>query len=110
MLTANNPQIFEVRMTTGNEHKPPYTIIGDKRYPTPRQTIRSEHLLQEETWKAWRHTGGKWFFEFQASRQGGGTDRYEISEAEFVGLKSGDLKFDDLIRLTDFDPSRLPLK
>jgi hypothetical protein len=84
--------------------------IGDKYYPQGRPIVHTDKLWQEKTWEVRQSNDGRCFFEFLAARHGGGTDTYQITADEFECVKDGRLGFDDLIRLTDHDPSRSPLK
>ena len=97
-------------MSAKNEFEPNILKIGEKYYPKGRPIIHTENLWQEKSWEVRQNTDGKCFFEFLASRQGGGTDTYEITKDEFENVKTGNLTFDELIALTDFNPTRPPVK
>lgn len=88
----------------------PYLIkVGNTHYPKGRPVIHADTLWQEKTWAAYISKDGRCYFEFLAARHGGGTDTYEISNDEFNKIKSGELTYDDLIRLTDQSSTRKPV-
>ena len=97
-------------MATENKFGPYITKIGKKYYPQGRPIIHTEKLWQEKNWEVRQETDGKCFFEFLVARHGGGTDTYEITEDEFDNVKNGILTFENLIKLTDHNPTREPLK
>ncbi|KZK78981.1 hypothetical protein PsAD46_04460 [Pseudovibrio sp. Ad46] len=90
-------------------NSPYLTKVGDTYYPKGRPIIHSDTLWQEKTWEAYMMEDGRCYFGFLVSRQGGGTDIYEISVDEFNGIKAGKLTYDDLIRLTDHSSTRKPV-
>jgi hypothetical protein len=95
-------KVFVGLYEAGDVKLPKYKYVDLK----PREIIHSENLWQEATWEARREEDGRCYFEFLVARQAGGTDTYEISDDEFSAIKSGELKFDDLLKLTDHDPNR----
>ena len=84
--------------------------IGDTYYPIGRPSIHSETLWREQDWEARKEADGSCYFEFQASAQGGGSIVYAISDGEFERIKSGELTFEDMIALTDWNEKRQPVR
>lgn len=74
--------------------------IGVTVFPKPRELKISANCVTGPFWKAER-VGTQVVLEFLASRHGGGTDRHEISEADFLALKEGQITGEDLIRKYD---------
>ncbi|KIN75177.1 hypothetical protein Z945_5 [Sulfitobacter noctilucae] len=93
----------------GKETARPHKQVQKYR-ANPRPIIHSHDLWQEEFWNVRRDSDGTCSFSFLAARQGGGTDTYEITEAEFEDVKAGKLTYADLIRLTEHDPMRERVK
>ncbi len=89
---------------------PGFKKIGNKYYPMGRPAVHSENLWREQDWEARREEDGSCYFEFRASAQGDGSITYEISEEEFESIKSGNLSFERLIRITDKNPNRNPVR
>lgn len=105
MSNKKNNKVFTGWYEIGSKKFPKYKYVDLK----PRPIIHSENLWQEKTWEARRDESGQCYFEFLSAWHGGGTIAYKITEEEFESIKSGDLNFEDLLRLTEQNEDRLPL-
>jgi hypothetical protein len=74
--------------------------IGKTYYPHKRELLLRENLVKGNWWKA-EKIENRYIFEFLVARHCGGTDSFEISEDEFLQLKTQELSASVLIEKYD---------
>lgn len=73
---------------------------GKTYYPPKQEVTVTEDRVKGSWWSVWKEED-QYKFEFLASRQGGGTDTYIITQGEFDAVKAGSLTVEDLIKRYD---------